>query len=50
MTLAAPGSNTSFPHRHLLGIEGLSPAEIVTLLDLSETRRPARPHAHQSLL
>jgi aspartate carbamoyltransferase catalytic subunit len=36
MTFAAPGSDTSFPHRHLLGIEGLSPAEIVTLLDLSE--------------
>src|SRR5262245_38457783 len=36
MTFAAPGSNTSFPHRHLLGIEGLSAAEIVTLLDLSE--------------
>ncbi|HUN52068.1 MAG TPA: aspartate carbamoyltransferase catalytic subunit, partial [Candidatus Sulfotelmatobacter sp.] len=26
----------SFPHRHLLGIEGLSPAEISHLLDLSE--------------
>ena len=36
MTLAAPTSNASFPHRHLLGIEGLSPAEIVALLDLSE--------------
>ena len=36
MTLAAPSSNASFPHRHLLGIEGLSPAEIVALLDLSE--------------
>jgi len=36
MTLAAPASNASFPHRHLLGIEGLSPAEIVALLDLSE--------------
>jgi aspartate carbamoyltransferase catalytic subunit len=36
MTLAATASNASFPHRHLLGIEGLSPAEIVALLDLSE--------------
>ena len=26
----------SFPHRHLLGIEGLSPAEITLLLDRSE--------------
>ena len=26
-----------FPHRHLLGIEGLSPADITTLLDLAET-------------
>ena len=25
-----------FPHRHLLGIEGLSPEDITTLLDLSE--------------
>jgi aspartate carbamoyltransferase catalytic subunit len=25
-----------FPHRHLLGIEGLSPADIVSLLDLAE--------------
>jgi aspartate carbamoyltransferase catalytic subunit len=34
-----------FPHRHLLGIEGLSPDEITTLLDLAEShvtqnRRP----------
>jgi aspartate carbamoyltransferase catalytic subunit len=36
MTLAAPTSNASFPHRHLIGIEGLSPTEIVALLDLSE--------------
>jgi aspartate carbamoyltransferase catalytic subunit len=27
----------SFPHRHLLGIEGLSPPEISLLLDLSES-------------
>ncbi len=33
-----PGpSNIAFPHRHLLGIEGLSPDEITLLLDLSET-------------
>jgi len=27
----------SFPHRHLLGIEGLSPADIELILDLSES-------------
>ena len=31
-----PQKQVAFPHRHLLGIEGLSPAEIVTLLDLAE--------------
>jgi len=34
MTIGAP--NDPFPHRHLLGIEGLSPGEITYLLDLSE--------------
>ena len=34
---AAPSSDTHFPHRHLLGIEGLSPEEITLLLDLSES-------------
>lgn len=29
--------NLQFPHRHLLGIEGLSPAEISIFLDRSET-------------
>ena len=33
----APASDTLFPHRHLLGIEGLSPEEITLLLDLSES-------------
>ncbi|MGI8853050.1 MAG: aspartate carbamoyltransferase catalytic subunit [Methyloceanibacter sp.] len=36
MSLAVKASEASFPHRHLLGIEGLSASEIVTLLDLSE--------------
>jgi len=36
MSIAAEASNFSFPHRHLLGIEGLSRAEITGLLDLSE--------------
>ena len=30
-------THLGFPHRHLLGIEGLSPAEISFLLDLSES-------------
>jgi aspartate carbamoyltransferase catalytic subunit len=30
-------AETAFPHRHLLGIEGLSRGEIETLLDLSES-------------
>ena len=29
--------NPAFPHRHLLGIEGLSPADINLILDLSES-------------
>ena len=36
MSIAAETSHLSFPHRHLLGIEGLSRSEIVSLLDLSE--------------
>jgi aspartate carbamoyltransferase catalytic subunit len=36
MSIAAEASSFSFPHRHLLGIEGLSRAEITGLLDLSE--------------
>ena len=36
MSIAAAASDVSFPHRHLLGIEGLSRGEIVALLDLSE--------------
>ena len=37
MTVIARASNIRFPHRHLLGIEGLSPDEITLLLDLSES-------------
>ncbi len=32
-----PSTSFSFPHRHLLGIEGLSPADITGLLDLSDS-------------
>ena len=33
--MSAPGTPI-FPHRHLLGIEGLQPADIETLLGLAE--------------
>lgn len=36
MSIAAEATEFSFPHRHLLGIEGLSRSEIVGLLDLAE--------------
>jgi len=35
--MATPLGNKGFPHRHLLGIEGLSPDEITVLLDLAES-------------
>ena len=35
--MTAATSKIRFPHRHLLGIEGLSPDEISELLDLSES-------------
>ena len=35
--MSTPLRNTGFPHRHLLGIEGLSPDEITVILDLAET-------------
>ena len=42
----------SFPHRHLLGIEHLSPGEITTLLDLADTYADLnrRPHKHAAAL
>ena len=36
MSIAVEAPTTPFPHRHLLGIEGLSRGEIAALLDLSE--------------
>jgi len=37
MTSADNQPTPLFPHRHLLGIEGLSPADITSLLDLADT-------------
>ena len=34
--MALNSANPDFPHRHLLGIEGLSPIEITALLDKAE--------------
>ena len=36
MNVPPPAPAVAFPHRHLLGIEGLQPQEIVGLLDLAE--------------
>ncbi|HML92110.1 aspartate carbamoyltransferase catalytic subunit [Methyloceanibacter sp.] len=36
MSIAAEAPTPAFPHRHLLGIEGLTREEILSLLDLSE--------------
>jgi len=36
MSIAAASNDYFFPHRHLLGIEGLSPVEIAGLLDLAD--------------
>ncbi len=36
MSIAAEAPDFQFPHRHLLGIEGLTPAEITGLLDLAD--------------
>src|SRR4029079_6210998 len=37
MNVPSPTPALTFPHRHLLGIEGLTSSEIVGLLDLAET-------------
>jgi aspartate carbamoyltransferase catalytic subunit len=34
--MTADPSPTNFPHRHLLGIEGLSPGDIGLLLDVAD--------------
>ena len=35
--MSDPTDTPTYPHRHILGIEGLSPNEITALLDRSET-------------
>src|SRR5437868_15299054 len=37
MNVPSPKPALTFPHRHLLGIEGLKAPEIIALLDLAET-------------
>ena len=36
MSPPASAHSSGFAHRHILGIEGMSPADITALLDLSE--------------
>ena len=62
MSTPAHRPTAFFPHRHLLGIEGLSAAEITRLLDLANTyadlpkdderarEAAARAHRHQPVL
>lgn len=52
MSADRPSPNSVFPHRHLLGIEGLSPDEITLLLDLSDSyvEQNRRPDKKGSLL
>src|SRR5262249_26979342 len=42
----------AFPHKHLLGIEGLSAADIRTILDLAGTyiEKGRKPHKKETLL
>jgi aspartate carbamoyltransferase catalytic subunit len=49
MSIAAAPQQFHFPHRHLLGIEGLSAAEITGLLDLADEAAELSPRAsHKS--
>jgi aspartate carbamoyltransferase catalytic subunit len=49
MSIAAAPSDVSFPHRHLLGIEGLSCSEITSLLDLAEAVASVSPQITKKL-
>ncbi|MGE3628191.1 MAG: aspartate carbamoyltransferase catalytic subunit, partial [Hyphomicrobiales bacterium] len=44
MNIAAAASEFRFRHRHLLGIDGLTPNEIVGLLDLADEAAEANRH------
>lgn len=44
MSIAAAAPDFAFSHRHLLGIEGLKPAEITGLLDLADEAASLSPH------
>jgi aspartate carbamoyltransferase catalytic subunit len=44
MSIAPAPIELSFPHRHLLGIEGLKPSEIASLLDLAEETAKSLRH------
>ncbi|MBK3775188.1 aspartate carbamoyltransferase catalytic subunit [Azospirillum sp. YIM DDC1] len=48
----SPHSTTVFPHRHLLGIEGLTAGEITTILDLADgyVEQNRQPSKKSSLL
>lgn len=52
MNAASPDSTLRFPHRHLLGIEGLSADAITTLLDIADTyvEQNRKPNKTLSLL
>jgi aspartate carbamoyltransferase catalytic subunit len=47
MSIAAQAPDFEFPHRHLLGIEGLTPAEITGLLDLADEAANLSPRTSQ---
>lgn len=44
MSITATATGFLFPHRHFLGIEGLSPAEITGILDLADQAAGMNPH------
>lgn len=47
MSIAAITSEHTFPHRHLLGIEGLSAADITALLDLADEAAEFNRHSRK---
>ena len=49
MSIAAEATPFTFPHRHLLGIQGLSRNEITSLLDLAEDAAELNPVSYTHL-